>query len=132
MTDKNSEELEDQRIQSVRDERASRLNKPPFQKFRKLYRFAEEWFENVPDARRELKRMIAEIENEERSELTQAVAEERERVRKIIKESLWDCAEHGLPKYEKTDCVECNSALETNVVLEALLASLDKSVNIKD
>jgi len=74
MTDTNSEELEDQRIKSVRDKRSSRLSKPPFRKFRKLYRFAEEWFENVPDARRELKGMIAEIENEEFSELAQAQA----------------------------------------------------------
>jgi len=66
------------------------------------------------------------------TKIAQARAEERERVRKIIKESRWECYEHGLPKYEKTDCVECNSALETNVVLEALLSSLDKSVNIKD
>jgi len=64
--------------------------------------------------------------------LAEAVAEERARVRKIIKESLWDCAEHGLPKYEKTDCVECNSALEINVVLEALLSSLDKTITKKE
>jgi len=65
-------------------------------------------------------------------ELAKARADERARVRKIIEESRWECYEHGLPKYEKTDCVECNSALEINVVLEALLSSLDKSVNIKD
>jgi len=64
--------------------------------------------------------------------LAETVAEERKRVRKIIKESLWDCAEHGLPNYEKTDCVECNSALEINVVLEALLSSLDEPVTKKD
>jgi len=62
----------------------------------------------------------------------EARADERARVRKIIEESRWECYEHGLPNYEKTDCVECNSALETNVVLEALLSSLDKSVNIKE
>ena len=65
-------------------------------------------------------------------ELTQqALAEERERVRGTIKESHWECPEHGLPKFEKTDCVECNSALEINVVLGALLSSLDKEINIK-
>jgi len=62
----------------------------------------------------------------------QAVAEERARVRKIIEESLWDCAEHGLPKYEKTDCVECNSALEINVVLGSLLSSLDKPLTARE
>jgi len=62
----------------------------------------------------------------------EARADERARVRKIIEESRWECYEHGLPNYEKTDCVECNSALETNVVLEALLASLDKSVTKKE
>jgi len=66
------------------------------------------------------------------NELAQAIAEERARVRKIIEESRWECYEHGLPNYEKTDCVECNSALETNVVLEALLSSLDKPVTKKD
>ena len=64
--------------------------------------------------------------------IDKATQEADERVRKIIEESRWDCAEHGLPNYEKTDCVECNSALEINVVLEALLASLEKSVNIKE
>ena len=64
-----------------------------------------------------LKSLIAESIN-------QARAEERERVGKIIEESHWECPEHGLPNYEKTDCVECNSALEINVVLNALLSSL--------
>jgi len=54
----------------------------------------------------------------------QALAEEKARVGKIIEESHWECPEHGLPKFQKTDCVECNSALEINVVLGALLASL--------
>jgi len=56
--------------------------------------------------------------------INQAVAEERERVVGIIEESQWECPEHGLPKFEKTDCVECNSALEINVVLGAILSSL--------
>jgi len=64
------------------------------------------------------------------SKITQALAEERERVGKIIEESHWECPEHGLPKFQKTDCVECDSALEINVVLGALLSSLD--TNPKD
>jgi len=64
------------------------------------------------------------------SKIAQTLAEERERVGKIIEESHWECPEHGLPKFQKTDCVECDSALEINVVLGALLSSLD--TNPKD
>lgn len=38
-----------------------------------------------------------------------------------IKESQWECPTHGLPKYEKTDCVECNEVMEINVVLNKLI-----------
>jgi len=71
---------------------------------------------------------IVEVLHQEVKEtsVNQAIAEERERVGEIIEESHWECFEHGLPNYEKTDCVECNSALEINVVLDDLLASLDK------
>ena len=64
--------------------------------------------------------------------IAQAVAEERARVRETIKESQWECPEHGLPKFENTDCVECNSALEINVVLGAILSSLDKQLPDKE
>jgi len=37
-----------------------------------------------------------------------------------------------LPEFEKTDCVECNSVLEINIVLQALLSSLDKPVPDKE
>jgi len=116
MTDTNSEEIEDQRIKSVRDERASRLNKPPFQKFRKLYRFAEEWFENVPDARRELKRMIAEIENEEFSELAQAVAEGvKEERNAIFKDIIEKGGFIGVQQGKEYNCdVVCRLVLDEN------------------
>lgn len=38
-----------------------------------------------------------------------------------IKDSQWECSLHGLPKYEKTSCVECNEAMEINVVLNNLI-----------
>jgi len=80
---------------------------------------------SCPDfLKKHLSELLMDIKAFFSKKLDQARAEERERVGKIIEESHWECPEHGLPNYEKTDCVECNSALEINVVLNALLSSL--------
>ena len=51
----------------------------------------------------------------------------KEVVREVITESQWECSIHGLPKFEKDECIECNEAREINVVLLALLSSLKLS-----
>lgn len=61
---------EDEKLKTVRDERSARLNQPPLRKFRKLYRFAEEWFEHAPEKKSELKKLISEVEKEEAQELS--------------------------------------------------------------
>jgi hypothetical protein len=76
-TQPNNELPEEQRIKKVRDERSNRLNKPPYQKFRKLYRFADSEFEHYPEKGKELRKMIAEIEATEAGEIQKAVEEER-------------------------------------------------------
>ena len=63
---------------------------------------------------------------------TEQIAEllslERKRVAeedmKIIEESQWQCPEHGLPKFEKTACLECKDALSTNVVLQNIISKI--------
>ena len=51
-----------------------------------------------------------------------------EAVQQQLRDSQWECPEHGLPEFSITECLECKNALSINVILQDQISSLNETL----